>query len=172
MKSRLEIISKKMALTTFAIFAVTACQSGGGDSTSGLNAPTVNSFNAVCNPFGSGGNSPKNGLQGTLSYLPHNDNGGCQGLDDFFSRAKPDTTPIYLPQLDITTRSFLDGFIKGDGTKVKDDDNDDLIQNFSLTLQSNIQLTASDSEGSYQFALVSDNGARRQHGPGRWKGPG
>jgi len=68
-------------------------------------------------------------------------------------------TPIILSQLNITPRDFILGFQDGSGSSLKDLSGNTLNEYFSLHLDSKLMLNATDTEGDYQLAMITDDGA-------------
>ena len=66
---------------------------------------------------------------------------------------------LFFKQLNIPTRMFDQGFPRQDGTPLKNQRGNPLIENFALQFKSNIELSSEQEEGYYNFAILSDDGA-------------
>ncbi len=119
----------------------------------------------ICDPFNQSNIiDPKLGIEGTIHYssarLPTSecaDPARCTSRDYIAKGTKIDAA-LFMSQIYVPTRNFSDGFeVQGAG-KLKDANNNDLVEWFALDLGSNITLGAADADGMYQFATVSDDG--------------
>jgi hypothetical protein len=128
----------------------------------------------ICDPLGGGGTTGnnKNGLQAQLTYLPQTSSEIQAYLNNspqpaltttMFAPTAHDVvtskTPIILNQLNVTTRSFDQGFQNGSGATITDTQGNLLTEYFSLRIDSNIMLNQGDPEGNYQLAVISDDGS-------------
>lgn len=113
----------------------------------------------VCDPFGSG--QPQafdQGLKATLYYLktgqsiPHS-------LADMMGGSAISTSTLFFTNINVPTRLFSAGFPLESGGLVKDDTGKELIEYFGLRFEGGLRLSPQDEEGTYEFALLSDDGA-------------
>lgn len=116
--------------------------------------------NAVCNPFNEADQSLSvdNGLKGSLYYLPPN-LPQYRKVSDYQSNGIMLPNNLYFSQLNVPTRAFDLGFVTQNGTILETPNGDTLYEWFSLHFESEIRLRTSDSEGLYQFAILSDDGS-------------
>lgn len=68
--------------------------------------------------------------------------------------------PLYMQKLDVPTRAFSEGFPTMTGGILKNDAGDVLTEHFHLTLESGLRLGAEHEAGTYEFAVLSDDGVR------------
>lgn len=121
----------------------------------------------VCNPFGTAptGSGNQNGIQANLTYLPASSaviSAGGLNTSAFAAGTfdvVPEPTPIFLNQLNVPTVDFTQGFKDGAGGSLKDLSGNQLLEYFSLHLDTEISLNAADTEGDYKLAILSDDGA-------------
>lgn len=116
----------------------------------------------VCDPFANNpsyvGAGIDHGIVAKLHYLRD----GQTRYTDVFDYARYgeslDAT-LFLSELNVPTRKFDLGFINQAGESLKNASGNTLYEYFSLHMETQIQLTANQLEGPYQFALLSDDGA-------------
>lgn len=132
----------------------------------------VEKGNYVCDPFSSGSGSDQNGLKAKLTYIPAGDpavsDSSVLSTNSFMpGQAGVLVAPVdvYLSQLNVPVRSFSDGFVNGNGDKLKSPNNEDLIEWFSLRMESSLIAPQSADAGHYQLSLTSDDGAIVQVDP-------
>src|SRR5690606_11446090 len=122
----------------------------------------------VCDPFGGDRVvNAKNGLEAQLTYLPATNatvkNNHMALTTDSFAPGATDVTvapaQIFLSQINTPTTLFSKGFKTSTGSTLKDLKGNTLVEWFSIRAQGMIMLNASDLEGDYQFALLSDDGS-------------
>lgn len=138
----------------------TAADTGGEVVVPPVEEPPV----VICDPLSGGSNcqsQPSQGLLGNIYYLTAANNNAK--LADYFSSGVKVDTPLIMTQFKIAQRDFTSGFPagvddQGNTILVKDSKNNDLIEWFALKVSGNI-MTDESSEGLYQFALNSDDGA-------------
>ena len=106
---------------------------------------------------------PFPGLAGDLYFLSHsahgdlfNDNLNQAVLDDYLELGIKAPFAVVMTQINVTPRSWQESFVSNQGNVVVDDQGNPLLEYFSLRLSGQIKLPA----GSYQFAMVSDDGMR------------
>lgn len=124
----------------------------------------------ICDPFSVGSKCSAEaggpGLMGNIYYLTsdvYSADLRSALLADYFKFGVKVDNRIILSELNIPRRDFSAGFPAGVDTDgrtiyVKDSKGNTLIEYFALKLEGNILVDAA-AEGSYQFALVSDDGS-------------
>jgi hypothetical protein len=141
-------------------FAANTFSQGNSDRNPG-DPPTV------CDPFGGGGGTnASNGIEAQLTYLANDSATVAQGglstasFDPNGAEVQLSPAKIILSQLNVATRPFTDGFtVKESGDKLQNLNGEALIEYFSVRANSSLRLTASDAEGKYELALLSDDGS-------------
>lgn len=124
-------------------------------------APTPPST-VVCDPLSAGPSTAANGgLKGSLYYRPDPNltNTSFNYIRDYLELGTKSSQELYLSQLNVPTRRFTEGFSQRDGTLIKKDNGEVLIEYFALHLESVLKLQAKDAAGKYQLALLSDDGS-------------
>lgn len=141
----------------------------------------VDPADAVCDPFANNDNSvtgSQNGLIGELRYLVMGVHGDSRSelnsrhLDYYMTQGIPADGVLFFSQVNTPTMSFINGFKNGAGIVLQNPVNmDDLVEYFSMAFESRLQLGMSDVEGSYQLALLSDDGSRlyKENDDGEWE---
>jgi hypothetical protein len=169
--------AKALSLFWSMIFVFTACETPTGvmdvgestvivESTSGQTSiPTPSSIpddKLVCDPFSNNPNLPGadylHGVVAQLRYLPPSGPRYNKVADYKTYGILADAT-LFFSQINVPTRSFSLGFMTAGGQPVIIGNGDVLYEYFSVHFDSQIQLTATDPVGSYQFAVLSDDGA-------------
>lgn len=106
------------------------------------------------------------GLSGTIRYQKEScrqEHGSWDHLDDFQSDEAGEVDgQLYLTKLDVPTRSFTLGFPKLDGSMVQTEEEEDLIEYFSINFRTSLKLGEVEESGWYEFAFLSDDGVRFQ----------
>ena len=131
-----------------------------------LPTPTV-----VCDPFGgSGSGGAKNGLAAALTYLPIGSPNisPTLTLKDFDAKdpfVESMDAQIILNQLDVRTVPFTNGFADQSGNLLKNKRNEPLIEFFSLNIRGAVGVNSDAEAGSYEFAVLADDGAVLQIDP-------
>lgn len=112
----------------------------------------------ICDPF-SNENSTNSqlGIEGSIYYLKSNQP-RYNHVADYLQFGELVNAELFLSKLFVPTRAWGNGFVNEDGKIIKDGSNNLLIEYFGLHLESSIILTANDTEGDYQFGLLSDDG--------------
>ena len=134
---------------------------GTGGTTGGTTGSTTGGTTGgvVCDPFDPSQNgNPINGIKGELYYL-RNDQPRYTAVQDYIDRGMRARVDIFLKSINVPTRMFDAGFVTDYGFSLKDDNDLLLIEWFGLDLRSKIKLKSTDSEGLYQFAVLSDDGS-------------
>lgn len=151
-----------LALALGGCFAVDIVPAGNTTSVVDTTEETNNLGNAVCNPFGSGGNYAgagyDHGLVATLRYLT-DDQPRYGNAVDYVTYGRPVNATMFFGNLDIPTRPFDRGFVTNGGVTLLNAEGNTLYEYFSLEFESKLQLTADDVAGDYQLALLADDGA-------------
>lgn len=113
----------------------------------------------ICNPMGGEESLIDNGLKASLYYLSANQPRYSK-VADYMKFGKPSEQFLFFTNVNVPTRLFDKGFPSQTGAMVKDDAGQNLIEYFALQMRSHLKLDPSkDSEGFYQLALLSDDGA-------------
>lgn len=119
----------------------------------------------ICDPLNPGHTADKNGLKGQMFYLRKGIHGdtktelNSRTLDYYFKSGLSVSNPIYMSDLSLPTTWYESGF-KTEGGQVLTIANEKLVEYFALKLHARIKLDATDSAGLYQFAILSDDGAK------------
>ncbi|MDR3606343.1 MAG: hypothetical protein P4M08_03060 [Oligoflexia bacterium] len=126
-------------------------------------APITPNRSVYCDPLNNSGaaanTSSANGLIASLSYIPDGHVGEYYGVEDFIRKSTPIDADLYFSQLNVPTEIFSQGFRDGSGKPLSDPHGNPLIEFFSLQFQTVIQLSPNDEPGTYQFAVISDDGS-------------
>jgi hypothetical protein len=81
---------------------------------------------------------------------------------------EPDVTQLpnvlYFFNLDVPTRPFDSGFPLFDGSLIQDNSLESLLEYFRIHFEGMVTLGPDNSEGDYEFAMLSDDGARLKMG--------
>jgi hypothetical protein len=118
----------------------------------------------VCDPFGGGGGGT-NGLKASLFYFNDSEvadksNLPYRSVGDFFTKGHPANVDVYLSYVYVPTRAFSLGFQTTDGAILTRPDGTKLYEYFALKMTGGIQLRTGSPKKQYQFALLTDDGAR------------
>jgi hypothetical protein len=164
---------KCIMLSSLAFITLSACTKDGsapsGLSTSSENlgslAVNVNKYTAssiVCDPLNGGVSTQKNyqnGIKADLFYrtsaMPR-----WYSSNEYITSGFKSTQNIFLSDMNVPTRLFTEGFMNAQGTALQDDQHNKLIEYFGLKMTTNVVLTDLDDEGDYEFAVLSDDGAK------------
>ena len=112
----------------------------------------------VCDPFEPGAPGPNDGLIAQLYYRGSGQNEWFDVLAYINNGIKSKQT-FFFSNLDVPTRKFDMGFPKQTGGMVQNDSGQDLVEFFALRFTSVLKLAPQDEEGTYELALLSDDGA-------------
>lgn len=85
---------------------------------------------------------------------------GTEGLDTYFTYGTRLDAQVYLDRLFIPTVPFTTGFPASTGATLADENGDVLIEYFAMKLTTNLTLPSNAAAGTYQIALLSDDGTR------------
>ncbi len=174
---------KVMRLVSYSIFSkplsrlaliglVSACESlppqnqmNEGASVAVVDTPqdTSNSpDHTVCDPFTDNashvGSSLDLGLVASIHYIAPGQP-LLSSAADYRDHATPLDATLFLSQLNIPTRAFDLGFVTQAGQLIQTPEGNTLYEYFSIHADTEIQLAPDEAPGSYQFALLADDGA-------------
>jgi hypothetical protein len=113
----------------------------------------------VCDPMGGG--TPvayDQGLHAQLYYIKSGDP-IQHDVESTITQGVKSTQDLFFSQLFVPTRLFSLGFPTETGSVVQTDDGQNLIEYFALRFKGGLRLADTDAEGTYEFALLSDDGA-------------
>lgn len=112
----------------------------------------------VCDPFNeTPAASLDKGVKATLyPALPGVTMGTSQNYIQFIA---PSAQKIFFADLNVPTRMFDQGFATETHDVLTDDAGQKLIENFGLKFETNVKLSSTDTEGSYEFGILSDDGS-------------
>jgi len=111
----------------------------------------------ICDPFSPGSACAPNNPVGLLANVYYYPNG--VGVQNYIDHGTLLPILIQLSNLNIPFRKWTEGFPKNDGTLLKDNNGNDLVEYFAMDLKGYLELVAGYTEGDYDFALASDDGA-------------
>ena len=112
----------------------------------------------VCDPFMD--NAPpslEKGIKATLRPLQS----GMPTMNsslDYNTFVPASAQKLFFADLNVPTRMFDQGFATQTQDVLKDDQGVKLIENFGIKFETTVKLASGDSEGNYEFALLSDDG--------------
>lgn len=112
----------------------------------------------VCDPLGGGSEQGLvGGLKADLYYLENGQS--FTSVKDVIANGRKADQFYFFSQVNVPTRLFSNGFPLQTGGLVKDNNGNDLVENFALRFRSILRLGASDTPGYYQLAVLSDDGS-------------
>ena len=113
----------------------------------------------VCDPMGGG--APVAYDQGLHAQLYYIKSGSPiqHDVEATINHGVKSTQDLFFSQLFVPTRLFSLGFPTETGSIVQTDDGQNLIEYFALRFKGGLRLADTDTEGTYEFALLSDDGA-------------
>lgn len=125
---------------------------------SNINQPT----NLVCDALSGAtlvSTDPTAGLVANLFYLdPAQPR--YSSVNDYVINGHPlSGASLYFNEVNVPTRPFDRGFFTNEGQVLLNSQGNTLYEYFALEFMSDIILSANDSEGDYQFAVLADDGA-------------
>lgn len=141
------------------VFFLSACQDKGPVANADSSKQLFVKALTVCNPLSQPPSDwlpDRAGLQGKLYYLT--DNMPRFTTVEDYTRAIDTGTTVFLNDVNVPTRMFDRGFPTADGSLLMANGKI-LVEWFELYLETQIQLTGADADGSYQFAMIADDGA-------------
>jgi len=113
----------------------------------------------VCDPFGGTDEEPdfQSGLKADLYYASASSN--FKSVNDYITKGQKADKFFFFSQINVPTRLFNLGFPLETGGLVQDDNNTDLVEYFAMRFSTVLKLGPNDQPGTYEFALLSDDGA-------------
>jgi hypothetical protein len=144
------------------VFAIIACNDGDSTSSGGSTVvinPPPDTNNVVCDPFND--SNPAlvgHGIASTLYYLSDDQPRYTDVMDYINNGHQPEVT-LYLNDINVPTRYFSNGFFTQGGELLLDQDGNALYEYFALQMEGGITLGPNDTEGDYQFSILSDDGS-------------
>ncbi len=153
-----------VAMGVLAMLYVTGCESGSQVPneevrfhTYDINAYPMNKV--VCDPMGGGGGTTaKQGIKAELFSRSQSQARFYKAQDYVDFTTKADQT-LFFSEMFVPTRMFDVGFTTQTSGVLKNDVGQTLIEYFGIKMHTSIQLAPTDSEGVYEFALLSDDGS-------------
>lgn len=113
----------------------------------------------VCDPFnGDETPSPKHGIKSNLWFRGLNQP-RFYSVMDYINKTTKSEQNLFFNSINVPTRVFSTGFPLETGGVVKDDSGNQLIEYFAMKYSSQITLSDTDTEGTYELALLSDDGS-------------
>lgn len=113
----------------------------------------------VCDPFNGGETpSPKHGIKSNLWFRGLNQP-RFYSVMDYINKTTKSEQNLFFNSINVPTRVFSTGFPLETGGVVKDDSGKQLIEYFAMKYSSQISLSDADTEGTYELALLSDDGS-------------
>lgn len=149
-------------------------ESGGGNEVFAKSAFDVNKYpmnKLVCNPFDvEPSPSMTRGLKAELFYLDSTQP-RYTAIADYVNNAHYSDQNLFFSNLYVPTRYFTSGFPTETGAMVKSDEGTDLIEYFGLRFHTTLKLAPEQEEGTYEFAIISDDGSiiRYKDEAGEWQ---
>lgn len=133
-----------------------------GTATGATNAFDVNKYpihKTVCDPFG--GDPVGNLQEGVKAELFYK--GSSQPtwnkVGDYLAQGHSSQQSLFFSEINVPTRLFSLGFPTETGGVVADDSGQALFEYFALKFSGRLRLGAEDEPGTYELALLSDDGA-------------
>ena len=112
----------------------------------------------ICDPFDTANIiDPKSGLSGSI-YTIDAKQPRYKSSRDYLKYGTELNANLFLDRVYVPTRDFSTGFATSSST-LQDATGATLVEYFGLKLKSTVKLSATDAEGDYQFALLSDDGS-------------
>lgn len=116
--------------------------------------------NPVCDPFTNEPmNSSVNGLQATLKFKDSHKK-WIYSVNQILFCGKKAPADFYFNRVFVPTMNWDSGFTMPDGTVLKDKQGSVVIDAFAMKMKTRVVLRDDQEEGYYQFALLSNDGAR------------
>lgn len=123
-----------------------------------INQTPVNKL--VCEPFSDTQSSdPKFGLSAEMVFRGPLDP-RMYSVGDYFAKLPKNDQQLFFKDLNVPTRMFYQGFSTPGNELLKNSLGQPLIEYFAIKFNSNLILGRDDSEGTYELAILSDDGAR------------
>jgi hypothetical protein len=121
----------------------------------------------VCSPFGGGPITVTSGLKAELRYISSSSALSVSEKNSllsvkYFEDGNPNvikaTQSVYVPDVNVPSRVFDQGFTSSNGQTLKDNNGSVLIEYFALRMESLLKLSPTDPDGYYELATLSDDG--------------
>jgi hypothetical protein len=117
-----------------------------------------------CDPFSGQIDGCAGGLSGEVYYLNAEQRGRFRKLSHpttefFFTDGLRLNAVINFQNLFVSSRKFSDGFRHKNGEIIRDDQGNPLVEYFAFHLRALLRLDRKNKPGTYEFALISDDGA-------------
>lgn len=137
------------------------------NESSSLNTPEKSAFDInaypisklVCDPFDEGEvPSPKHGIKANLWFRGFNQPRYYKAMD-YINKSLKSEQNLFFSSINVPTRLFSSGFPLEMGDVIKDDTGNKLIEYFAIKYESQLTLSSGDDEGTYEIALLSDDGS-------------
>lgn len=167
----------QITLTSLGVLLLATACSKGNDQ--GIQAVFVNDSNAssteqfqksefdinafplnklVCDPFNEDPTpSPKHGIKANLWFRGLNQPRYFKTMD-YINKTVKSEQSLFFSSINVPTRLFSTGFPLETGGLIKDDSGNQLIEHFAMKYSSQVTLSDNDEEGTYELALLSDDG--------------
>lgn len=116
---------------------------------------------AICDPLSnSPSENPEYGLLGQLILRSPEMSAKPSSVMEYYEKGQRLDKKLYFADINVPTRHFTEGFSTLNGEVLLDENNERLIEHFSIEYDSILKLAEDDEEGHYELALLSDDGAR------------
>lgn len=138
----------------------TQTNSGAGSTSLKVNVNKYTSSKLVCNPLDPSPAPQTNYEKGIMAELFYKTAAmpRMYKSTDYVQFAQKAEQKIFLSDMNVPTRLFTEGFASSNGSFLKDDLGEKLIEYFGLKMKTNLILTDLDPAGDYELALLSDDG--------------
>jgi hypothetical protein len=128
-------------------------------------APSADPATTVCDPFTNNPSHPgsdlNHGIVASIKYLSDSMPRYSKATD-YQKNGVPLDATLFFTDVNVPTRSFSLGFATQSGNLLLNDKGNTLYEYFSVHMESQLQLTLADPVGSYQLAILSDDGSLAQ----------
>lgn len=112
----------------------------------------------VCDPFEEEPTpSPKHGIKANLWFRGLNQPRYYKVMD-YVNKTVKSEQNLFFNSINVPTRLFSSGFPLETGGTIKNDSGAQLIEYFAMKYESQIALSDADEEGTYELAMLSDDG--------------
>src|SRR5690606_36313064 len=81
-----------------------------------------------------------------------------QKFDDLLARGNLLEDTLFLSRVNVPTRKFDEGLIRGDGWALLNATGEVLMENFGMELEAELVLNPDDEPGYYELAILGDDG--------------
>jgi len=129
----------------------------------GISVVNVNKYTSsqvVCNPLDPNPAPQTNYQKGIIADLFYRTSAmpRMYKSTDYVQFAQKADQKIFLSDMNVPTRVFTEGFDNANGSVLKTDSGENLIEYFGLRMKTNLILNTTDLDGDYELALLSDDG--------------